>query len=61
LRGHIKRLVYLGARSVAYVTLDGDIPLLVHLPNRPGSLEALPVQGPVKVIPLPGALMPLPI
>jgi ABC-type Fe3+/spermidine/putrescine transport system ATPase subunit len=60
LRGNVHRLVYLGARSAAYVALDGDIPLLVHLPNEPGSSGARSLKGRVNVIPLPGAVMPLP-
>jgi ABC-type Fe3+/spermidine/putrescine transport system ATPase subunit len=60
LRGKVDRLVYLGARSVAYVTLDGEIPLVVHLHNEPGSSVAQSLKGRVNVIPLPGAVMPLP-
>lgn len=61
LRGTVHRLVYLGARTVAYVTLDGNVPLLVHLPNVPGASDALSLDGRINVIPLPGAVMPLPV
>jgi ABC-type Fe3+/spermidine/putrescine transport system ATPase subunit len=61
LSGNIHRLVYLGARSVAYVTLDGDVPLLVHLSNGPGLSDARSLEGRVKVVPLPGSVKPLPM
>jgi ABC-type Fe3+/spermidine/putrescine transport system ATPase subunit len=60
LRGAIDRLVYVGARSIAYVTLDGDVPVLIHLPNEPGSGLAAGLTGRVDVIPLSGAAMTLP-
>jgi ABC-type Fe3+/spermidine/putrescine transport system ATPase subunit len=60
LRGHIERLVYLGSRSVAYVTLEGDVPFQVQLPNKPGLSDEFSVDGPVVVVPLPGAVTPLP-
>jgi putative spermidine/putrescine transport system ATP-binding protein len=58
--GRIERVVYLGARSVAYVTLEGNVPFQVHLPNKPGLSDQFPVDGPVVVVPLPGAVTPLP-
>jgi ABC-type Fe3+/spermidine/putrescine transport system ATPase subunit len=60
LRGSVHRLVYLGGRSAAYVTLDGDIPLLVHLPNTPSWSDTGSLKGRVSVVPLPGAVTPLP-
>jgi ABC-type Fe3+/spermidine/putrescine transport system ATPase subunit len=60
LKGRIERLAYLGARSVAYVTLEGNVPFQVDLPNKPGLPDEFPVDGPVVVVPLPGAVTPLP-
>ena len=60
LKGRIERLVYLGSRSVAYVALEGNVPFQVHLPNKPGLSDEFPVDGPVVVVPLPGAVTPLP-
>jgi ABC-type Fe3+/spermidine/putrescine transport system ATPase subunit len=60
LRGEVHRLVYLGPRSAAHVMLNGGIPLLVHLPNRPGAEGAQHPQGSVDVLPLPGAVISLP-
>lgn len=60
LRGQIERLVYLGSRSVAYITLEGGVPFQVHLPNKPGLSDEFPVHGHVAVVPLPGAATPLP-
>jgi hypothetical protein len=39
------------------VTLDGGIPLLVHLANRPRAEGAQHPQGSVDVLPLPGAII----
>lgn len=60
LKGRVERVVYLGSRSVAYVTLEGNVSLQVHLPNKPGLSEAYPVNGPVVVVPMPGSVTPLP-
>ncbi|MGT2465808.1 ABC transporter ATP-binding protein [Mesorhizobium atlanticum] len=60
LRGRIERVVYLGSRSVAYITLEGNVPLQVHLPNTPGSSDEFVIDEPVVVIPLPGAVTQLP-
>lgn len=60
LRGKIERVVYLGSRSVAYVTLKGNVALQVHLPNNPGSSNEFSTDGSVVVVPLPGAVTPLP-
>lgn len=60
LKGQVERLVYLGSRSIAYVTLDGDIPFQVHLRNKPGPAEEFPVNGPVAILPQPGAVTLLP-
>jgi ABC-type Fe3+/spermidine/putrescine transport system ATPase subunit len=60
LKGRIERLVYLGSRSVAYVTLEGEIPFQVHLPNKPGLSDDFPINGPVAIVPQPGAVTLLP-
>jgi ABC-type Fe3+/spermidine/putrescine transport system ATPase subunit len=60
LRGRIDRVAYLGSRSVAYVTLEGNVPLQVHLPNKPGLSDEFCADGPVFIVPLPGAVAPLP-
>ncbi|MER9435861.1 ABC transporter ATP-binding protein [Mesorhizobium sp. M0618] len=60
LKGRIDRVVYLGSRSVAYVTLEGNIPLQVHLPSKPGLSDEFSMDQPVVVVPLPGAVTPLP-
>jgi len=57
LRGEVRRVVYLGSRSAAYVTLAGNTGLLVHLPNDPGSEGPGELTGPVDIQPLPGAVM----
>ena len=59
LRGEVERVVYLGARSAAYVRLEGGVKLLVHLPNRPGEGDWRP-SGQVDLIALPGGVMTLP-
>jgi ABC-type Fe3+/spermidine/putrescine transport system ATPase subunit len=61
LRGEVQRVVYLGPRSAAYVRLADDVRLLVHLPNVPDREGAWRPSGCVDVLPLPGAVMKLPL
>jgi ABC-type Fe3+/spermidine/putrescine transport system ATPase subunit len=60
LRGEVERLVYLGPRSAAHIRLEGDVPLVVHLPNAPDVQRLWQPGGSVDVLPLPGAVMILP-
>jgi hypothetical protein len=52
---------YLGSRWAAYVRLADDLRLLVHLPNLPDREGAWRPNGSVDVVPLPGAVMNLPV
>ena len=61
LRGEVQRVVYLGSRWAAYVRLADDLRLLVHLPNLPDREGAWRPSGSVDVVPLPGAVMNLPV